>query len=70
MANEPVVQITLTDVYVKLCHLEDKVAEMTPQADSIKDHETRIRAVERWKYAFPVSLVVVFGEAVALIVKK
>jgi len=60
MANETV-QITLTDIYVELRRLQDTVAAMTPQSVQINDHETRLRALERWRYSLPVSLVLALG---------
>lgn len=57
MADEPTnVSITLRDVYDELRKLHDQVASMTPQGKTISDHESRLRSLERWKYALPGSL--------------
>lgn len=69
MADEPKVNITLTDVYVKLCALEERVHDMTPQGQLIKDHETRLRQLERWKYALPSSLMLALASVVIAILE-
>lgn len=55
MIDEPV--ITVKDIYVEVRKLQDTVGAMTPQVQIIRDHEQRLRGLERWKYALPGSLV-------------
>lgn len=50
------VVITNKDIYFELRQLTDTVKSMTPQGEKIIDHETRIRALEKWKYALPASV--------------
>lgn len=69
MADEPKVNITLTDVYVKLCALEERVHDMTPQGQLIKDHESRLRQLERWRYALPTSLFLAVASVILAIVE-
>lgn len=47
------VMITTRDIYDKLIAVEHSVAAMTPQAQTVADHETRLRAVEKWKWSVP-----------------
>lgn len=62
------VVITTKDIYDKLTELEKSVTLMTPQAQTMHDHETRLRAVEnllpddlerrirsleKWKWSIP-----------------
>ena len=60
--NENVV-VTLKDIYVELRRLQDTVAAMTPQSVQINDHEGRLRALERWRYALPTSLLLALGSS-------
>lgn len=53
--------ITITDVYTKLQDVQLGVIEMKATLNTAvavtADHETRIRGLERWKYALPISAV-------------
>jgi hypothetical protein len=48
------VVITNKDIYEKVTKMEGALAVLMPQ---VPDHETRLRALERWRYALPTSLV-------------
>lgn len=43
--SEPVVRVTLTTIYNKLQDVEDA---LNPIPDVVKDHEVRIRAIEKY----------------------
>jgi hypothetical protein len=45
--GEPRIEIGLREVYDKLCTVEDKVQALSPLSDSVKDHEVRMRSLER-----------------------
>jgi type II secretory pathway component PulF len=47
MSNEPSVQIGIKEVYDKLCAVEDKVLALSPLSETMKDHELRMRTLER-----------------------
>ena len=40
---------------------KDKVNAMTPQSETIADHEKRLRRVERWMWALPAALITAVG---------
>jgi hypothetical protein len=50
------VMVTLKDVYTELLTIKEAVTSMRAQAEQLKDHETRIRSVEKWKYGLPASI--------------
>jgi hypothetical protein len=60
--------VTLADVYAAVRKCEDSVLSMQPQKDIIEDHEGRIRGLERWRYALPITLVVTMGNTAAAVV--
>jgi hypothetical protein len=51
------VVITNKDIYFELQKVSQAVGAMAPQAGQLMDHENRIRGIERWKYALPVTVV-------------
>lgn len=57
--------ITLKDVFTmvtKLVGQQEAINARNAAADQLHtDHETRIRGLERWRYALPASLVVNLG---------
>lgn len=60
--------VTLADVYAEVRRCQDAVLSMQPQASTLNDHETRIRSVERWKYALPIVMLIELGNtAVAIL---
>lgn len=61
------VVVTLKDVYIEVRRLQDTVASMTPQGERLNDHETRLRALERWRYSLPIALVLAAGSAAAAV---
>lgn len=67
--TEPALTITLKDVYLKLCLVQDQVAAMTPQAQQLTDHEGRLRQLERWKYTLPTSLLLAVVSIVVAVIE-
>jgi hypothetical protein len=63
------VLITNKDLYVEIRKLQDSVLLMTPQAQKLEDHDQRLRALEKWKYALPSSLIVSATAIVVAIVE-
>lgn len=67
------VMVTLKDIYVVMRRLEDAVNAMTPHGEKLADHENRLRALERWRYALPTALVIavasIVGDTLILIYK-
>jgi len=59
--------VTLADVYAAVRKCEDSVLSMQPQKDIIEDHEGRIRGLERWRYALPITLIVTIGNTAAAV---
>jgi len=57
--------VTLADVYAAVRKCEDTVLTMQPQKDILEDHEGRIRGLERFRYALPITLVVTIGNTAA-----
>lgn len=64
MADDPAVKVSLADIYAELQKLRDAVNLLTPQAQTLADHETRIRQLEKWKYALPVSVILAAGDLI------
>ena len=68
MAAENPSTVTLLDIYTRQVQLDSKVDVIHEQLKAIPDHEDRIRALERWRYALPMSLVLaVLSAAVTLV---
>lgn len=59
--------VTLADVYAAVRKCEDTVLSMQPQKDILEDHEGRIRGLERWRYALPITLIVTIGNTAAAV---
>ncbi len=57
--------ITLKDVWLEMAKLRDEVGKMGANATVLTDHEARLRAAERWRYALPTS-VLMAASSVAL----
>jgi hypothetical protein len=59
-AADPGVVITTRDIYDKVVEVGGKVDGMLAAhertREQVRDHEQRIRATERWRYALPVSV--------------
>lgn len=71
--------ITVKDVYDKLSSVADKIGELAghliaidtrnQNADVIhSDFEARIRKLEAWRYALPISVITAFGSVAVAIV--
>lgn len=56
-------QVTLGEVIRKLDSIEVSVNSI------LKDHESRLRSLERWMYAVPPTLVLAGGSVIATILK-
>jgi hypothetical protein len=60
-AEDLAVRITLRDIYeqqvVMSSKLDGSLATHLTQEATIADHETRLRGLERWRYALPTALV-------------
>lgn len=52
------------DLWIELRKLQDQVMLMVPQGVVLQDHETRLRAIERWRYALPTSVLLAIGSIV------
>lgn len=61
--------VTLKDVYEELRNVHDSVNSLAPHAATLEDHETRMRSIERWKYAIPGN-VILAGVSLYLSVRK
>ena len=60
--------VTTKDVWQELVKLRADVAVIAGNAAAVPDHETRIRGLERWRYALPTTLFLSFtslGTAIA-----
>lgn len=67
MSGAPQVTITLKDVYDEVRSLHDTVTGMP---DALKDHEKRLRALERWRYSLPALVGTAASVAYTLLTKK
>lgn len=61
------VVITLRDVYDKVASMEGSVQSMSGVGPQVVDHESRLRRLEKWHYAFPASLLCSIGSALLAI---
>ncbi|GGP72021.1 MULTISPECIES: hypothetical protein [Streptomyces] len=65
--------ITARDIYLELRTLSIEVQRigqtMDGNANRLDDHETRIRGVERWKYAISASVVTSTASALVALVQ-
>ena len=66
------VLVTVRDMYAQVQTLTGEVRDVASQlrdrlAPAYVDHETRLRALERWRYALPLSLVAGAASAVTTI---
>jgi hypothetical protein len=73
-ANDPLgVTIGAREIYDQVVGLRDDVRSLTQTnaqvEEKIDDHEERIRAIERWKYAVPAGLATGVGGAVVAFMK-
>ena len=64
MADHDPLVITLGDVYLAVRKVEEAVGIIPAQAQTIGDHEKRLRSIERWLYALPISVLLAIGSAV------
>ncbi|MEU3686976.1 hypothetical protein [Streptomyces narbonensis] len=73
--NDPLgVTIGAREIYDQVVGLRDDVRSLTQHnestAETLDDHEERIRAIERWKYAIPAGLLTGIGGAVTAFMKS
>lgn len=59
--------VTLRDVYDKVARIEDRVTAMADIPAKVADHEIRIRSLEKWRYALPISLLIAVASIVEAI---
>lgn len=62
------VLITFRELYDELTVLRTELRDATSALKSLGDHETRIRQLERWKYALPASLIASLASLIAALV--
>lgn len=69
--HRPYAVVTITDVYGQQRELAGKVeaalARQEAHADRLDDHETRLRSLEAWRYALPLSTISAIIAAIAAI---
>lgn len=65
--SQPEQIISLKDVYHEVVRLNGRMEAMAQwqlqAVDLDKDHEARIRALERWRYALPASFILALGSS-------
>lgn len=74
MADEPLgVTITSREIYDEIVGMREDVRSLTQHHESVTtkltDHEDRLRALERWKYALPTAAVTAVVSAVVSVAK-
>lgn len=57
-------EVTLAEVVRKLDAIHDDIK------DALRDHEQRLRSVERWVYAIPPTLILAGGSIIAAVIKS
>lgn len=69
--NGNVVRVTLRDVYSLVSEVRDEVRDLKKQdvndGRQLKDHEQRLRQVEKWKYALPPTFLLAVASLVAAV---
>lgn len=72
MANDPDAVITLKDVFTMVTRLvgqQEAIHQRNAAADQLHtDHEQRLRALERWRYALPASILVSLGSVATAVI--
>lgn len=73
--NDPLgVTIGAREIYDQVVGLRDDVRSLNQTNEDVKetldDHEERLRAIERWKYAVPAGLATGVGGAVVAFLKS
>jgi len=67
------VTISAREIYDQIVGLRDDVRSLVQSnaevSKELDDHETRLRSVERWKYAVPATLIVSLASAGTTIIK-
>ena len=58
----------LAQILIEQGKLSAQLDVIDERLKSIPDHETRIRALERWRYALPTSVLLGLGSATAAVV--
>jgi hypothetical protein len=66
--NGNVIVVTLKDVYIELMKIKESLSEIKGKADTtasaVPDHETRIRSLEKWRYALPPAILLALASIV------
>jgi hypothetical protein len=67
--QEEGVTITFRDMYDEIVGMRADVQSLTQTrestADTLDDHESRLRSIERWKYGIPVTTICAVASTVA-----
>lgn len=63
----PVV-ITNREIYAEVQQVKGVLQTMTGQTDLLKDHENRIRSLEKWRYALPPTLALAIASLIAALI--
>lgn len=61
--------VRLVDVYAEQIKAVAQLAVIAEQLKMLPDHEIRIRALERWRYALPASIFLAVASGVAGIIE-
>lgn len=64
MTADPGFTVTLKDVYLLVQEVKEKVVIVPEYGKKLDDLETRMRSCEKWRYAFPASLLITLGNVV------
>lgn len=59
----------MAQVLIKLGEMGAQLAAIDERLKAVPDHETRIRALEKWRYSLPISLVASIGSIILAIWK-
>ncbi|MBZ4319541.1 hypothetical protein [Streptomyces huiliensis] len=73
--HEPLgVRIGAREIYDEVVALRTEMRTMGQESDAVRgelaDHEDRIRSLERWRYALPISLLTAVVGAVVAVVQS
>lgn len=73
MSDEPGFTVTLREIYEEMRDLTSEVRSLTSELKESRrtddDHERRIRALERWMWGLPVSILTAVGAVLTALLK-
>lgn len=61
--------VTLKDVFMAVQSVDGRLRTVESDIRSVRDHEERIRTLERWMYALPPTFLVAVASIVITLVK-